>query len=332
METVGGTRPPGHPDDRDFIEAIAEHIPSAPADVAEEVPGRADAPEVAGASVSYLPVATRRALGVEEAVDGDRRSDVDEWGRSEHMRSIVRRLYDPMYRYWFRVEWDGLEKIPLDRWGPAHRQPRRRHPGGRARPSCTASRRAGASRLRPGRLLLPDDPGGGHHVVAYRRGPGPPGQRLPDPPRPAAAGAGLSRGDQGHLQDVHRPLPAAAVRPGRLRGDRHAGRRAHHPDRRGRRRGGDAHRVPDVGPGQGPQAALLPGHRQLAPPRTARLRHLLPGQVQAPRARPDHLRRRAGLRSATRGAGSWTRPSASGPRMQDTLHDMLRERRSVWFG
>ena len=28
------------------------------------------------------------------------------------MRSIVRRLYDPMYRYWFRVEWDGLEKIP----------------------------------------------------------------------------------------------------------------------------------------------------------------------------------------------------------------------------
>ena len=42
-----------------------------------------------------------------------RRSDVDEWGRSEHMRSLVRRLYDPMYRYWFRVEWEGLEKIPL---------------------------------------------------------------------------------------------------------------------------------------------------------------------------------------------------------------------------
>jgi 1-acyl-sn-glycerol-3-phosphate acyltransferase len=41
-----------------------------------------------------------------------RRSDVDEWGRSEHMRSIVRRIYDPVYRYWFRVDWDGLEKIP----------------------------------------------------------------------------------------------------------------------------------------------------------------------------------------------------------------------------
>ena len=44
--------------------------------------------------------------------DDPRRSDVDEWGRSEHMRTIVRRLYDPMYRYWFRVEWEGLEKIP----------------------------------------------------------------------------------------------------------------------------------------------------------------------------------------------------------------------------
>ena len=30
------------------------------------------------------------------------------------MRSLVRRLYDPMYRYWFRVEWEGLEKIPTD--------------------------------------------------------------------------------------------------------------------------------------------------------------------------------------------------------------------------
>jgi 1-acyl-sn-glycerol-3-phosphate acyltransferase len=29
------------------------------------------------------------------------------------MRTIVRRLYNPLYRYWFRVEWDGLEKIPL---------------------------------------------------------------------------------------------------------------------------------------------------------------------------------------------------------------------------
>lgn len=46
--------------------------------------------------------------------DDVRRSDVDEWGRSEHMRELARRLYDPIYRQWFRTEWEGLEKIPTD--------------------------------------------------------------------------------------------------------------------------------------------------------------------------------------------------------------------------
>jgi 1-acyl-sn-glycerol-3-phosphate acyltransferase len=41
-----------------------------------------------------------------------RRSDVDEWGRSERMREIARRVYDPIYRNLFRAEWEGLEKIP----------------------------------------------------------------------------------------------------------------------------------------------------------------------------------------------------------------------------
>jgi 1-acyl-sn-glycerol-3-phosphate acyltransferase len=40
--------------------------------------------------------------------------DVDEWGRSERMRALARRLYDPVYRHWFRAEWEGLDKIPLD--------------------------------------------------------------------------------------------------------------------------------------------------------------------------------------------------------------------------
>lgn len=43
---------------------------------------------------------------------GPRISDVDEWGRSEHMREIARRIYGPLYDHWFRVEWEGLEKIP----------------------------------------------------------------------------------------------------------------------------------------------------------------------------------------------------------------------------
>ncbi len=46
------------------------------------------------------------------AVEGHRLSDVDEWGRSEHTRSIARRIYAPLYNNWFRVEWEGLEKIP----------------------------------------------------------------------------------------------------------------------------------------------------------------------------------------------------------------------------
>ena len=50
----------------------------------------------------------------EDEPDDARLSDVDEWGRSENMRSLIRRLYDPMYRQWFRTEWDGLEKIPTE--------------------------------------------------------------------------------------------------------------------------------------------------------------------------------------------------------------------------
>jgi 1-acyl-sn-glycerol-3-phosphate acyltransferase len=46
---------------------------------------------------------------------GDERlSDVDEWGRSESLRQLVRKIYDPIYEHWFRVEWDGFDKIPAD--------------------------------------------------------------------------------------------------------------------------------------------------------------------------------------------------------------------------
>ena len=41
-----------------------------------------------------------------------RLSDVDEWGRSERMRALARQLYGFFYNTWFRVEWEGLEKIP----------------------------------------------------------------------------------------------------------------------------------------------------------------------------------------------------------------------------
>jgi 1-acyl-sn-glycerol-3-phosphate acyltransferase len=47
-------------------------------------------------------------------LDDPRTSDVDEWGRSEHMREIARSLFGPVYDHWFRVEWEGLAKIPTD--------------------------------------------------------------------------------------------------------------------------------------------------------------------------------------------------------------------------
>lgn len=49
-----------------------------------------------------------------ETADDPRMSDVDEWGRSESMRATARRMYDPIYRKWFRADWKGLEKIPTD--------------------------------------------------------------------------------------------------------------------------------------------------------------------------------------------------------------------------
>jgi 1-acyl-sn-glycerol-3-phosphate acyltransferase len=49
---------------------------------------------------------------LEEGLEDPRRSDVDGWGRSERVRAVARALYDPLYRYWFRVEWEGLDKIP----------------------------------------------------------------------------------------------------------------------------------------------------------------------------------------------------------------------------
>ncbi|HEX5587190.1 MAG TPA: lysophospholipid acyltransferase family protein [Acidimicrobiia bacterium] len=40
--------------------------------------------------------------------------DVDGWGRSARVREIARTLYDPVYRHWLRVEWEGMEHIPLE--------------------------------------------------------------------------------------------------------------------------------------------------------------------------------------------------------------------------
>jgi 1-acyl-sn-glycerol-3-phosphate acyltransferase len=49
-----------------------------------------------------------------ESLPSPRRGDVDEWGRSESMRTLARALYDPIYSHWFRAEWEGMDKIPKE--------------------------------------------------------------------------------------------------------------------------------------------------------------------------------------------------------------------------
>ncbi len=49
-----------------------------------------------------------------EPLSDPRTGDVDEWGRSERAREFIRKVYDPMYKYWFRAEWEGLEHIPAE--------------------------------------------------------------------------------------------------------------------------------------------------------------------------------------------------------------------------
>jgi 1-acyl-sn-glycerol-3-phosphate acyltransferase len=64
---------------------------------------------------NLLPVPVIPPLADEEpGLEDFRVGDVDEWGRSEHMREVTRRVFDPLYRRWFRAEWEGLEHIPTD--------------------------------------------------------------------------------------------------------------------------------------------------------------------------------------------------------------------------
>jgi len=68
----------------------------------------------AGAPTTDLDAPGTALVPVAHETDefADRRGDVDAWGRSERMRSFARALYDPVYRHWFRAEWDGLEHVP----------------------------------------------------------------------------------------------------------------------------------------------------------------------------------------------------------------------------
>lgn len=49
-----------------------------------------------------------------EPLDDPRIGDVDEWGRSERMRELTRKVYAPLYERWFRVEWEDMDNIPAE--------------------------------------------------------------------------------------------------------------------------------------------------------------------------------------------------------------------------
>jgi len=67
-------------------------------------------PETSRSGRELVPVPRPPNPGVTDA--DARLSDVDGWGRSEHMRRFIRTVYDPIYTHWFRAEWEGLDGIP----------------------------------------------------------------------------------------------------------------------------------------------------------------------------------------------------------------------------
>lgn len=73
-------------------------------------PARVRGSAAGSTSVALVPVP--RASGDDEVLTDPRRSDVDEWGRSERMRQLAHQAYAPFYKTWHRVEWEGMENIP----------------------------------------------------------------------------------------------------------------------------------------------------------------------------------------------------------------------------
>lgn len=92
----------GHSDDRD-VTTLKSSNAIVDLSTESDLPG-----------LSLLPVPHEERLDLEPGEDLIRRGDVDAWGRSERVRALSRALYSPAYKYWFRVEWEGLENVPTD--------------------------------------------------------------------------------------------------------------------------------------------------------------------------------------------------------------------------
>jgi 1-acyl-sn-glycerol-3-phosphate acyltransferase len=265
------------------------------------------------------------------SLEDPRRSDVDEWGRSEHMREIARRVYDPMYRHWFRAEWEGLEKIPTD---------------------------GGALLVANHAAAIPSDaPVIMHGIETELERPcyGLADELFKSMP---VVGTMWSRvgGVVAHPDNAYRLLreqqqlvlvfPEGSKGPAKTYNERYQLRRfgrggfvqiamrAGVPSCRSRwsGRGVDAHPVQDQRAAPRRWAFRTRRSRPTSS-RSGRssVHPLLPGQVQAagPRPRPLRRRPRSPPLLAQPGDGS---VRSHRQQIQEALYDMLRQRQSVWFG
>jgi 1-acyl-sn-glycerol-3-phosphate acyltransferase len=140
---------------------------------------------------------------------------------------------------------------------------------------------------------------------------------------------GLAGGVQGDRQALLRPLPAAALRPRRLRLGRAAHRHADHPDRDRRRRGDLSEDRRHQAAGPAAERALRAGDPDLPVARPAR-----PGPAAVevvPRVR--RADRHLGLRSGAADDPMLIFNLTDQVReiIQDTLYRVLLQRRSVFF-
>ena len=148
--------------------------------------------------------------------------DVDEWGRSEHIRELARALYEPLYKYWFRAEWEGLEKIPANGGALLVANHAAAIPSDAPVIMHGIEKELGRPVYGMADHFFKGDARRRHAVGARRRRGRRPGERVPPVARAEATCARVSRRHQGPGQDLRRALPAAALRPRRLRRDRDA--------------------------------------------------------------------------------------------------------------
>ena len=88
---------------------------------------------------------------------------MDDWGRSERALGLIEPVLDFYYRYWFRVEVEGVENVPSDGRRADRVQPLRRAAAGRADDHAGDQERApgAAPAVHAGRELVPGYPGVG---------------------------------------------------------------------------------------------------------------------------------------------------------------------------